>query len=137
MRKKMIIAIPGVGMFASPRHIMNYLRNNKTQWDENGIEINYLTQCVYKRLNSCKGMPLTYQYIPVDQLDRLKSMIRSGQPLPDITGVTPLDYFNAYIVPLLTNDDPIKKSIDVAIKRNLGTEQDYLDMIKKYKQDKK
>lgn len=120
-------------LFASPRHLMNHLKKYRPEVD---ITINYLNQCVYKRIYNAKGLELNYiSYNLLDPAmhtvyDRIASLVRSGEGY--ILGVeTPLDRFNNVIKPLLDKrTDPVQDAVNEALKEGIGTEKDYEEMIK-------
>lgn len=119
--------------FASPRHLMNHFRKYKLN---EHIEIKYLTQCYLKRQTTIKGVNVNY--FPYNLTDpvhlgiytKIKSLTRSGEGY-NISVMTPIDYFNAYISPLLNKPyDPIKEAIKSAIGQGIGTLKDYEELIK-------
>ena len=121
-------------MFASPRHLMNYFRKHNIGED---ITINYLNQCVYKKVKTVKGIELAYRtfdYETNDEFravyDRVKSLVRSGDGY--IVGkVTPIDYFKNVVEPLMSStSNPVDDAIDRALEQGIGTRKDYDEMIK-------
>ena len=59
-------------MFASPRHLMNHFRKHDVDVD---ININYLTQCVYKGVENPKGIRLKYRHWDIENNEQLKLII--------------------------------------------------------------
>ena len=124
-------------LFASPGHLMKHFRKYGIHED---IDVKYLTQYVFKDLTNVKGVHLAYRtYDLTDSnahaiYNRIKSMSRSGEGYR-IGMPTPLDYFDNVITPLLEKeDDPIKKAIEKAVRDGIGTEKDYEELIKKFKE---
>ena len=138
MKKKIIIY--NNKLFASPGHLMKHFRKYGIHKD---IDIKYLTQCVFKDLNNIKGVHVAYRTYDLLKdsealaiYNRIKSMARSGEGYK-IGMLTPLDYFQGVIEPLLEKEaDPIQKAIDQAIEDGIGTEKDYEELIKKYRDNK-
>lgn len=130
---KTIIIYNGM-LFSSPRHLMNHFRNNN---DDNGIDIKYLTQCVYKGIETVKGVDLKYRTFNLDIPEmkeayrKIKSLTRTGKGF--VMGMsTPIDYFETVIKPLMEQPrDPVKAAIERAVNQGIGTEKDYEDLIKK------
>lgn len=123
-------------MFASPRHLMNYLRKHEPDAD---ININYLTQCVYKEVRNAKGLQLKYRHWDIEINEDLaevyagiKSLVRSGEGY--IVGkMTPLMYFENIVKPLMNAKiDPVKEAITSAIAQGIGTEKDYEEFKAQY-----
>ena len=121
-------------MFASPRHLMNHLRQHNIEIDMN---IKYLTQCVYKEVRNAKGLELSYRHWDLENnpglkevYDRIKSLVRSGDGY--IVGkVTPIDYFKNVVEPLMTTSkDPVNDAIERALEQGIGTKKDYDEMLK-------
>lgn len=123
-------------LFASPRHLMNHFRLKEIHPE---ITIKYLTQCVYKRVSNPKGVHLRYlsydltQPMAKNTYDRIKSLTRSGNGYV-MGAMTPLDYFNDIIAPLLKEtDDPVSGAIDRALAKGIGTRKDYEELLKEAK----
>jgi len=106
------------------------------------MDIKYLTQCVYKEIENPKGITLKYRHWDIDSNDDLKrvynaikSLVRSGEGFI-IGKVTPLDYFNNYVAPLINDDvDPVTKAIQRGIDQGIGTQKDYDEFKTKYLQE--
>lgn len=131
------VIIYGNKLFASPGHLMNYFRKYNINQD---IDVKYLTQCMYKDITNVKGIKLAYRDYDLNDATahaiyvRIKSLTRSGEGYK-LGMTTPLDYFNSDIRHLLKKqEDPIRAAIDKAIKNGIGTEKDYEDLIKEYKE---
>lgn len=136
MKKKIIIY--NNRLFVSPGHLMKHFRKYGIHED---IDIKYLTQCVFKDLPMVKGVRVAYRTYDLTDTNanaiynRIKSLVRSGEGY-QLGMSTPLDYFSTAIIPLLEKeDDPIRKAIDKAIADGIGTEKDYEELIKKYKEN--
>lgn len=137
MKKKIIIY--DNKLFASPGHLMKHFRKYGINRD---IDIKYLTQCMFKDINNIKGVRVAYRTYNLRDpealaiYNRIKSMVRSGEGYK-IGMLTPLDYFQGVIEPLLEKEtDPIQRAIDKAIEDGIGTDKDYEEFIKKYKGEK-
>jgi hypothetical protein len=137
MKKKIIIY--NNKLFASPGHLMKHFRKYGLNKD---IDIKYLTQCMFKDLNNIKGVHVSYRTYDLNDsnahaiYNRINSLTRSGEGY-QLGMLTPLDYFSINIVPLIEKEsDPIQRAIEQAIEDGIGTEKDYEELIKKYKENK-
>lgn len=126
-------------LFASPGHLMNHMR---MYGDDIPFDIKYLTQCVFKKINVVKGIKLSYKEYDISKpgeleiYNRIKSLTRSGEGYT-LGTMTPLDYFNGIIVPLMAEPlDPLQEAIDRAIEQGIGTERDYKLLVEEYMKSK-